>query len=194
MAGDEGVIPTGSPDPRDMRVSDAEREHVAGLLQKAVGRGLLTLDEFTERTDRALAAQTRAQLNAVIVDLPFMRNAGMIAAESPLVLRTGAGNLKQDGYWAVPGTITAECGMGRITIDFTKATCPHLEVTLRASCGTGNIVVIVPRGWHVVMVQATSRMGSVVNKATDPPQPNMPVLRVCATASMGTVKLRHPRS
>lgn len=176
-----------------MRVSDAEREHVAGLLQKAVGRGLLTLDEFTERTDRALAAQTRAQLNAVVADLPFMHNEGMLVAESPLVLRTGAGSIKQDGYWTVPSAITAECGMGRISIDFTRAACPLLEVTLRASCGTGNITVIVPRGWHVIMVQAISRMGSVVNKATNPPQANMPVLRVYATAGMGHVKLRHPR-
>jgi hypothetical protein len=176
-----------------MRVSDAERDHVVELLQRAVGRGLITLDEFTDRADRTLAARTRAQLNAVLADLPFMRNEGMVPAEQPVVLRTGAGNLKQDGYWTVPSTVTAECGMGRITVDFTNAACPHREVTLRAECGTGNIVVIVPRGWHVVMVEATSRMGSVVNKATDPPHPELPVLRVYATTGMGHVKIRYPR-
>nr|BFE47292.1 hypothetical protein GCM10017745_07190 [Saccharothrix mutabilis subsp. capreolus] len=45
-------------DPRQWRVSDAEREHVVGVLQKAIGRGLITLDEFTERADTALAAKT----------------------------------------------------------------------------------------------------------------------------------------
>lgn len=176
-------------------MSDAEREHVAGLLQKAVGRGLITLDEFTARTDKALVAQTRGELNVVLADLPYMRNEEMVlpASDQPLVLRAGSGSIKQNGYWAVPASIIADCGMGTVTIDFTNASCPHREVTLRATCGAGNIAVIVPRGWHVVMMEAISRMGSVINKATDPPQAGMPALRVYGQAGMGHVKIRHPR-
>lgn len=55
---------------RDLRVSDAEREHVGELLQRAVGQGMLSLGEFTERMDTALAAKTRGELNTVLVDLP----------------------------------------------------------------------------------------------------------------------------
>ncbi|RVW01355.1 DUF1707 SHOCT-like domain-containing protein [Rhodococcus xishaensis] len=55
---------------RDLRVSDAEREHVGELLQRAVGQGMLSLGEFTERMDTVLAAKTRGELNAVLVDLP----------------------------------------------------------------------------------------------------------------------------
>ena len=36
-------------DPRDLRVSDAERAHVMSLLEKATGRGLINLAEFDER-------------------------------------------------------------------------------------------------------------------------------------------------
>jgi hypothetical protein len=180
--------------PRDMRVSDAERQHVAELLQKAAGRGLITLDEFTERTDRALTARTRGELNSVLVDLADMRPTEVPPAETPLLLQTGTGSIKQRGYWVVPRTITAECGMGNITIDFTEASCPHHEVTLHATVRSGNITIIVPRGWQVVMAEATSRMGDVVNKATDPPDPNLPVLRVHARASrMGDLKIRYPR-
>lgn len=188
MAGDEV-------DPRDLRVSDAEREHVAGLLQKAVGRGLITLDEFTERTDHALAARTRGELNSVLLDLPDLRHtdAAPIVAQQPLMLTTGAGNVKQAGYWAVPPAIVAECGMGNVTIDFTQASCPHHEVTLHATVGSGNITVIVPRGWHVVMMEASSRMGHISNKATEPPNPNLPVLRVHGRVRMGNLKIRYPR-
>lgn len=195
MAGDGDTVSPAPVDPRDLRVSDAEREHVAGLLQKAVGHGLISLDEFEQRTDKALAAQTRGELNVVLADLPFMRNeqVSSIEAEQPLVLRTGAGTLRQNGYWTVPRDITAVCGMGNISIDFTKATCPHREVTLRAKCGTGNVTAIVPRGWQVVMVEAVSHMGSVVNKATDPPMAGMPVLRVYGEAGLGHVRIRHPR-
>src|SRR5882757_3919594 len=142
-----------------MRVSDAERQHVAELLQKAVGRGLITLDEFTERTDRALAARTRGELNGVLVDLADLRPAAVVPTEQPLLLQTGSGSVKQRGYWVVPRTIT----------------------------------IIVPRGWGVVMAEATSRMGNVVNKATDPPNPDQPVLRVHGRARMGNVKIRYPR-
>lgn len=180
-------------DLRAMRVSDAEREHVAELLQKAVGRGLITLDEFTQPTDTALAAQTRGELNVVLADLPFVQHAEQPVRTAPLVLRTRSGNLAQRGHWTVPAEITAECGMGNISIDFTQATCSHREVTLRATCGSGNIVVIVPRGWGVMLVEAEARMGSVVNKATDPPVVGMPVLRVYGRAGMGNVKIRYPR-
>lgn len=57
-------------DPRDLRVSDAEREHVGELLQRAVGHGMLSLGEFTERMDTVLVAKTRRDLNQVLVDLP----------------------------------------------------------------------------------------------------------------------------
>jgi hypothetical protein len=181
-------------DPRQLRVSDAEREHVAGLLQKAVGLGLITLDEFTERTDKALAAQRRGELNSVLTDLPFVHQTERPAvAEEPLVLSTGSGNLAQRGHWEVPATITAECGMGNITIDFTEAICRHPEVTLRATCGMGNIVAIVPRGWGVVLAEATSGMGSVTNKARDPQVAGQPLLRVYGRAKMGNVKIRYPR-
>jgi hypothetical protein len=196
VSGDEGNVPV-EVDPREMRVSDAEREHVAGVLQKAVGRGLITLDEFSERTDVALAAKTRGQLNAVLVDIVDLRHAERAPAvseqEQPLLLRTRTGNVKQHGHWVVPRAIDVECGMGNVSVDFTQAECAHREVVLRATTRSGNVTVIVPRGWTVRMEEATSGMGSVVNKATDTPNPELPVLRVFGKAGMGHVKIRHPR-
>ncbi|MBF6356573.1 DUF1707 domain-containing protein [Nocardia higoensis] len=67
---------------RDLRVSDAEREHVGQLLQRAVGLGMLSLGEFTERMDTALASKTRGELNSVLVDLPGIRLVGAPTAPS----------------------------------------------------------------------------------------------------------------
>ena len=83
-------------DPRELRVSDAEREHVVSLLNKAVGRGMITLDEFTTRTDTALAAVTRADLNAVLVDLPGMVNNEL--ARSRTELRNSFGTTVRKGH------------------------------------------------------------------------------------------------
>ncbi|MET0319024.1 DUF1707 domain-containing protein [Rhodococcus sp. RS1C4] len=68
---------------RDLRVSDAEKEHVGQLLQRAVGQGMLSLGEFTERMDTALAAKTRGELNSVLADLPGMQIAEEHRPPSP---------------------------------------------------------------------------------------------------------------
>jgi hypothetical protein len=151
---------------------------VSGLLQKAVGQGLITLSEFTERTDLALAARTRGELNSVLVDLPGIVRTEIAVVDEPMVLKTRTGTVKQTGYWVVPSSITAECTMGNITVDFIQAECSHREVTLRATCGSGSIVIIVPRGWLVRMEAVTSGMGNVVNKATDR---QGPTCRHCAS-------------
>ena len=65
-------------DPRDLRVSHAEREHVAGLLHRALARGLIDLDGFSSRVAAALEARTRGELNAVLIDLP-----GLVARVDP---------------------------------------------------------------------------------------------------------------
>ncbi len=184
-------------DPKNIRVSDADREHVAQLLQKAVGQGVLTLEEFTERTDKALNSRTRGELNSVLIDLPGLVHTGVAApapiTDEPMLLKTRSGTVKQNGDWVVPRFITAECTMGTVHIDFTQARCAHKDVTLRATCGSGTILVIVPRGWLVRMGDISTGMGNAVNKATDPPNPAMPTLHVHAKVGMGTLKVKHPR-
>jgi hypothetical protein len=180
-----------------MRVSDAEREHVVGLLQKAVAQGLLNLDEFTERTDIALAAKVRAELNSVLLDLPGIGQAqhpvAVPSSVKPLELRTRTGTIKQTGAWTVPKSILAECTMGNVTVDFTEANVTVRDIDLRIQCGSGNVVVIVPRGWAVVMEQVSTGMGNVINKANEPADPSMPVVHVSAKVGMGNAKIRYPR-
>lgn len=53
-----------------LRASDAERYRVVAMLEKHAAAGRLTLDEFTERVDRALACRTHGDLAAVTADLP----------------------------------------------------------------------------------------------------------------------------
>ncbi|MEJ2863165.1 DUF1707 SHOCT-like domain-containing protein [Actinomycetospora flava] len=55
---------------RDVRASDAERELVVQRLQRAVGNGRLTVEEFEERAAAAYAATTRGELAELTKDLP----------------------------------------------------------------------------------------------------------------------------
>ena len=56
-------------DPR-MRASDADRERTVTVLREHHAEGRLTADEFSDRVDRALAAKTIGELDALLADLP----------------------------------------------------------------------------------------------------------------------------
>ncbi len=79
-----------------MRVSDAEREAAATELREHYAAGRLTLDELNERLDKAFAAKTRADLNALMTDLPSGR---WSAGSGP----AGAGQTGSAGPFGVGG-------------------------------------------------------------------------------------------
>jgi len=53
-----------------IRVSDADRDRVAGRLREHFAAGRLTQDELDERVSAALNARTFGELRAVLADLP----------------------------------------------------------------------------------------------------------------------------
>lgn len=53
-----------------LRASDADREETVALLRLHHSEGRLTIDEFTERMERAYAAKTYGDLAALTADLP----------------------------------------------------------------------------------------------------------------------------
>jgi hypothetical protein len=58
-----------------LRASDDDRMRVVADLERHTAAGRLTLDEFSERVAKALAAPTRADLAAVTSDLPAQQPA-----------------------------------------------------------------------------------------------------------------------
>jgi hypothetical protein len=133
-------------DPRELRVSDPEREHVVSLLNKAVGRGMITLDEFTTRTDTALTAVTRADLNAVLIDLPGMVNNELAHARTEL--KNTMSTTTRKGHWVVPRELVIRNTLGTTNLDFTAAEVPPVvDVDLDVSLGT--VKLLLPAGSSV---------------------------------------------
>ncbi|MDX8049375.1 DUF1707 domain-containing protein [Lentzea sp. BCCO 10_0798] len=127
-------------------MSDAEREHVVTLLNKAVGRGMITLDEFTVRTDTALGAKTRADLNVVLLDLPGMVNNEL--ARERTELKNTMSTTTRKGHWVVPNELVIRNTLGTTNLDFTAAEVPPVvNVDLDVSLGT--VKLLLPAGSSV---------------------------------------------
>jgi hypothetical protein len=65
-------------DPGALRISDADRDQISGVLSQHAAEGRLTMDELDQRLGALYAARTRAQAAAVVADLP-----ALAAAEAP---------------------------------------------------------------------------------------------------------------
>lgn len=177
-------------DPRELRVSDAERTHVVNVLQKAIGHGLLSLDEFTERTDRALAAKTRGELNAVLVDLPGLTHTDR---ESPLKtppveLVANMSSIKRQGEWQVPRELIIRNRMGSTKLDFSDARIEHAEVRITLEVSGGSVKMLLPahssadtNGVQVVAGSVKDRVGGTSGR---------PRFVITGKITMGTLKVR----
>ncbi|WP_194817733.1 DUF1707 domain-containing protein [Nocardia sp. XZ_19_385] len=199
---------------RELRVSDAEREHVGELLQRAVGLGMLSLGEFTERMDTALAAKTRGELNAVLIDLPGVRLIGRPAApptrfvnaapafpkpaRRPLpvnpgnAIRSRMSGVTRKGPWQVPPTLHLNNWFSGITLDFTEAIMSTQIVELHVDDYFGSLNLIVPAE-ATVDLNALDLVGSSINNKVRTGPPLGPLhLVVRGQLRFGSVTAKHP--
>lgn len=203
---------------RDLRVSDAERDHVGELLQRAVGQGMLSLGEFTERMDTVLAAKTRGELNAVLVDLPGMQidpayinsghapavpaptpapvapppAAGGYPGQQPGVIRGRMSTVTRKGRWHVPPALTLDTRMGSTTLDFTEAIMQTQVVHLTVDDFCGSVSLILPEEATADLNDVDTVGGSVSNKVRTGPPYGPLHLVVRGRVRFGSITARHP--
>ncbi|MFI6871115.1 hypothetical protein [Nocardia sp. NPDC050406] len=79
-----------------------------------------------------------------------------------------------------------------MTVDFTRAFCPHREIDMRVAVGSGSVLLVVPRGWRVHLDEVRSDGGRVVNRVKRRPFPGARVVRVSGQVETGSVKARYP--
>jgi uncharacterized protein DUF1707 len=177
-------------DPRQLRVSDAEREHVVGVLQKAIGHGMLTLDEFTVRTDTALAAKTRAELNAVLVDLPGVVHTAIAPADPPLELRANMSKVSRTGRWHVPKELRVHNRLGSTELDFTEAVIDHEQVRVQLEVAGGSVKIALPHHASADTSGVRVTAGSVKDRSGG--GSGRPRFVFTGTVTAGSLKIRRP--
>lgn len=200
---------------RDLRVSDSEREHVVEVLQKAIGLGMLNLDEFTERTDRALASKTRGELNAVLTDLP-----GLVHPEAAMVPRQQQNPwappsqqhyygppqgqvmelngkysaLQRNGNWLVPQSMVIRNKYGATKLDFSQAEIRYPVVHIELQAKWGPVEIIIPENGAVDTNSITDiKFGNLDDRTRSNGRPGTPRFVISGRVHGGSLVIKYPR-
>ncbi|HEX3651067.1 MAG TPA: DUF1707 domain-containing protein [Pseudonocardiaceae bacterium] len=179
-----------SVDNPDVLASDAERDHVIDLLQRAVGQGMLDLDEFGSRTDAVLAAQSRSELNAVLLDLPDLLPDEPVVRDV-LVLRSVLSEVRRTGHWSVPPKLLLTSRLGLTRLDFTRARLAGRRTTIELAVTGGLVELRMPRKATVLTGGVRVTGGRIVDRRP-PERPGDPVFLLGGRILAGELRITRP--
>jgi hypothetical protein len=166
------------------RVSDVERERTVVALREDLLAGRLTLEEFSERVERAYAATVGTELELARESLP--------AATAPTRRRAtrmsivALGHLVRRGRLRLRRWTFAVSVLGDLDLDLRDAQLETSKVTVRLGVLFGNADVYVPEGIDVD-VGGTILFGRRRDWGPDRARETTPLLRVRAYGLLGTV-------
>ncbi|CAM3600493.1 DUF1707 domain-containing protein [Kibdelosporangium persicum] len=177
-------------DPRDLRVSDSEREHVVGLLHKALAQALITPEEFTTRSAAALAARTRSELNGVLIDIPGVVRTGTVP-EQRLELRSVLSKIRRRGRWDVPSELVVHCDQSWCELDFAVARIPYQVVKVEFDVRAAHVRLMLPYESTLDASMLQVMNCRYVNKVRPGPVPG-PQFQLSGKVRGGTLTITRP--
>jgi Domain of unknown function (DUF1707)/Cell wall-active antibiotics response 4TMS YvqF len=180
----------------ELRVSDADREATVVRLREAGGEGRLTLEELADRVERADAARTWSDLDALTADLPPSTAAGPLL-DTPRKERRWVvaimGGEQRKGRWRPSRRTNAIAVMGGVDIDLREAELAD-GAEILAIPVMGAVTVTVPEGVSVEMSGFALMGGNAGPDDKVLPLPNSPVVRVRAFSLMGGVVVERKKA
>ncbi|HEY1714484.1 MAG TPA: DUF1707 domain-containing protein [Solirubrobacteraceae bacterium] len=182
-----------SAQPPAILAGDAEREQSTQLLSQAVVEGRLTLEEFSDRVERAQAARTRDELATLTRDLPAAPTGPTTSSELvPAQQRHVAfcSRLVRSGPWELAARSEFRSIFGTITLDLSQARLAGSEVDLEIFNLFGTVTVIVPESVDVSVSGGGMFASQVIQPHTSPPVAGAPKLRINARGPGGTLYVR----
>ena len=171
-----------------LRASDADRERAVTALREHAAAGRLTLEELSERAERAYAATTRAELEEIGRDLPAA--SGERPRRRPKRF-TGVvfSDTERTGRWRLPRFSLAFILFGNADLDLRQAELAGPVASFTALVLFGNIDLYVPEGVEVDL-GGLAVFGHRREWGSDvPPLPGTPLLRVHIFSLFGTADI-----
>lgn len=184
--------------PRPPVALDKARERVIQELCEQYAHDALDDGQFEERLDRAHAARSLQELDALTADLPALRDAnspatlaapvGEVRDKQVMVAVMGAATRK--GSWVPPRQLHVFAIMGGAELDFREARFGPGIVEVTVFALMGGVEITVPPGVRVE-VEGIGIMGAFDEQrlAQGPMDASAPVIRVGGVALMGGVEI-----
>ena len=189
--------PSAAPEPGStlaLAVEEA-RERAIRVLSDGYAYDTLTEDEFEWRLGQLSLANSPAEVQALIADLPATGTAavGGAYAGPPAAaaerIRAVMSDVRRDGPWRVPQRLRVSAIMSSVRIDLRYATIPP-GCTIEVSAIMANVLIIVPPGLPVEF-DVSPVMGSARNDSWRVPAiTGAPLVRVSGSAVMAEVRVR----
>jgi hypothetical protein len=180
-----------------MRASDADRDRAIEVLAAASAEGRLSPEEYSERSEAALAARTLGDLARLTGDLPAGPAAGVPATGSrggpaarPEKITAVLGNESRKGHWVVPPHLAVRSVLGDCHLEMQEAAIGQQVTTVDVTARFGAVTIFVPDGTDV---RLTGRaVFSAKSSDLPPPRPGAPVLVVHCDLFCSAVTVRRP--
>jgi len=173
----------------EVRASDEDRDRTISDLREHTVAGRLTLEEFSERTERVYSARTHGELERVRLDLPTPTAAAAGRRSPKRVTFAIFGNTQRTGRWRLPRRGFAFVLLGDADIDLRQAELRSDIASITAFVLFGNVDVYVPEGVDVDF-GGVNIIGHRREWGRDvPPLPGTPLVRVRILSLFGTSDL-----
>jgi len=174
-----------------IRASDQERDAATQRLQQAFAEGRLDDTEFDQRMRGALTARTRADLDALLADLPAegpaIGPAGGPATSPGRLAVAFKSSVRRAGRWRVPERYRAVVYKGSGWLDLRAAELTAPVTTLVAVAYKSQVTILVPPGVRVEAggfgADTDTEPGAIVPAGA-------PVVHVRGFSYKGTVQVR----
>ncbi len=175
----------------ELRASDADRDRTIAELREHAAVGRLTLEEFSERADRAVAAKTVAELEAIRRDLPSAVPAARASRRPKWFTGILFGRTRRTGRWRLSrrGTALVVFGDLDLDLDLRQAELSGDVASITAFLLFGNVDFYVPETVEVDL-GGLAIVGHRREWGRDlPPSSATPLLRVRVLSLFGTADL-----
>jgi uncharacterized protein DUF1707/cell wall-active antibiotic response 4TMS protein YvqF len=194
----ERVVPAAASAPP----SSEEKERVVQALCVHFASDHLSMDELEDRLGSAYHAQSGAQLERLVADLPSLSGDPVGSASDPLLARTSEvpprgemaavmGSSDRKGSWFVPRHLKVFAFMGSARLDLREARLAQGITEIEIVSVMGAVEIIVPPGVRVETVGAAF-LGTFETAPGDSATLNVaqPVVRISGFALMAAVETK----
>lgn len=155
------------------------------VLREHLVKGRLTLDEFTQRVEAALRADTVGELSATAEALPAVREPSGRRRPARITAALFA-HVVRRGRLRLPKRAIVVSGFSDVDLDLRDAEITSGRTSVTAAVLFGNVDVYVPEG-IAVDVTGLTVFGHRREWGRDAVQPDAPVLRVRVVGLFATV-------